>query len=525
VAWGRAQHLQQGDFGRLSRGPKWILTRVIVSIVACIAIFVSAGCAVIEKEKTNRGGYLDYVLDEHWLKADSKGMRALRAFAIQVSLARIASASAKNDSDRQLLAIRIGHLTDRFLPIYACAFNRNPLGVDGAQSDPCFYYDSAMVDYSTGLFDLAMIALPIDDAKRLISTVSGGLTGGAVNPLNLADLLNELVAIAKDAIKYGRIVGGLYRDTVELEVQVWLATPGIDHRRPPYRVTDLDVQPLRDIYESHNDDMPAWLAAISALRSRGLEPIAHPKFFGELGGLMRYICAQITQETNALKTCQKPLPKTMPDPVPVLAERKPVVVGTTVPVSHTFREFTTGGGSRRPVGGGRDNRAPAGVPVVEYASFFDPYNPRVDTTSYFMSVQRALCVPESEIGTVGPATKALILIFEASNRGAKKNGKLDDAEIAEIKSQGPCVPGGGRNYFEKRTYDGPNGPDAVAQLITALNATKIGADLPTGTKLDGARDKIRLVREDPAISQKLTLRLPDILADQVTRDFVLALPR
>src|SRR5262249_26476710 len=125
VAWGKAQHVQQVDFEGLSRSPRRILTRVVVSIFAFIAIFVSSGCAIIEKEKTNRGGYLDYVLDEHWLKADSKGMRALRAFAIQVSLARIASASAKNDNDRQLLAIRIGHLTERFLPIYACAFNTN----------------------------------------------------------------------------------------------------------------------------------------------------------------------------------------------------------------------------------------------------------------------------------------------------------------------------------------------------------------------------------------------------------------
>jgi hypothetical protein len=221
VAWGGARYLWKAVFGGLNPG------RVIVSIFTAIAILVSGGCAVIEKETSNRGGYLDYLLDEHWTKADSKGMRALRAFAIQVSLARIASVSAKNESDRQLLAIRIGALTKRFAPIYACAFDTNPLGVPGAENDPCFYYDSAMVDYSTGLFDLAMIALPVDDAKRLISAA----TGAVVNPLNLAELLSALLAIGKDAFKYGRIVGALYRDTVELEVQVWLATPAIDTAR------------------------------------------------------------------------------------------------------------------------------------------------------------------------------------------------------------------------------------------------------------------------------------------------------
>src|SRR5438874_7545152 len=256
--------------------------RIVIVIFMVFALLFNGGCAIYQKEIGNRGGYLDAVLDDHWMKADSKGMRALRAFAIQVSLARIASVSAKNESDRQLLAIRIGALTKRFQPIYACAFDTNPLGVPGAESDPCFYYDSAMVDYSTGLFDLAMIALPIDDAKRLVTAV----TGSIVNPINIADLLDTLLQIGKDAIKYGRVVGALYRDTVELEVQLWLATPVIDDRPPPYRVSEADVAALRAIYARRNDDMPAWLAAIASLRSQGLEPMPQRKFFAELGGLM-----------------------------------------------------------------------------------------------------------------------------------------------------------------------------------------------------------------------------------------------
>ena len=118
--------------------------RRVVAFFVLVAVLLNSGCAIYEKGTTNRGGYLDAVLDDHWMKADSKSMRALRAFAIQVSLARIASVSAKNESDRQLLAIRIGALTKRFLPIFDCAFDSNPL--PGAGRDPCFYYDSAMVD-------------------------------------------------------------------------------------------------------------------------------------------------------------------------------------------------------------------------------------------------------------------------------------------------------------------------------------------------------------------------------------------
>ena len=283
----------------------------VVTSVALLFSLLLGGCTVIEQELKNRGGYLDYVIDRHWMKANSKGMRALRAFAIQVSLARIASVSAKNDEDRQLLAFRIGKLTPRFLPIYACAYNANPLAVRGAERDPCFYYDSAMVEYSTGLFDLAMVALPVEDAKNLINSV----TGSVANPINIIEVLDSLLAIGKDAIKYGRVVGALYRDTVELEVQLWLSTPEIDFRSPPYRVTRDDVARLEEIYLRRNDDFPAWLAEIELLRGRGLEPVPHPKFFMELRKLMSYVCGLITKEPDALKQCVTALPLSEPNVV------------------------------------------------------------------------------------------------------------------------------------------------------------------------------------------------------------------
>jgi len=348
--------------------------RIAVSIVLLFAMLLNSGCAIYEKETSNRGGYLDYVLDEHWLRADSKGMRALRAFSIQVSLARIASVSAKNESDRQLLAIRIGALTKRFQPIYACAFDTNPLGVPGGENDPCFYYDSATVDYSTGLFDLAMIALPIDDAKKLVSTV----TGSFVNPINIVELLNTLLQIGKDALKYGRVVGALYRDTVELEVQLWLATPAIDTRPPPFRVTELHVAALREIYSRRNDDMPAWLGTMAALRGQGLEPMAQRRFFVELGGLMNYICNLITKEPDALRTCMAGLPKTIPAPVPVLSSAVSAGLGAAV---------TRSGKS----GGNAD--IPTPPPLMTNAI---TANEKTITVADGRKLQKMLCVPPSD---------------------------------------------------------------------------------------------------------------------------------
>jgi len=55
--------------------------RIFISILVEPSLLLNSGWAIHENETTNCGGYLVYVLDEHWLKADSKAMCALRTFA------------------------------------------------------------------------------------------------------------------------------------------------------------------------------------------------------------------------------------------------------------------------------------------------------------------------------------------------------------------------------------------------------------------------------------------------------------
>jgi hypothetical protein len=164
----------------------------------------------------------------------------------------------------------------------------------------------------------------------------------------------------------------------------------------------------------------------------------------------------------------------------------------------------------------------------EFAEILDPYDPQAHSVSFVSSVQRALCVPKNEIGIPGAATKALIAIFEASpHTKTTNNGKLDAKEIAQIRGQGPCVEGGGRNFFEKLTYPlgDADGKEALMQLIVALNKVPGGPQLATTLSLDDVRDRISQARADPTISSKLKLQLPPALSNQVTRDFLLALPR
>ena len=171
---------------------------------------------------------------------------------------------------------------------------------------------------------------------------------------------------------------------------------------------------------------------------------------------------------------------------------------------------------------------PVNVVVPEFAEILDPYDPQSQSVAFVSGLQRALCAPKNEIGVPGPITKGLIAIFEASpHPKTVNNGKLDAKEISLIRGQGPCVEGGGRNYFEKLTYpvNDPDGAEALSQLIIALNKVPGGVQLAANTSLDGARDRIAQVRADPTISSKLKLQLPPELSKQVTRDFLLALPR
>jgi hypothetical protein len=487
--------------------------RVLASAFIVATLLLNSSCAVLEMETRNRGGYLDYVVDDLWMKADSKGMRALRAFAIQVSLARIASVSAKNDSDRQLLAIRLGALTKRFFPIYNCAFDTNPLGVPGAERDPCFYYDSAMVEYSTGLFDLAMVALPVDDAKKLVNTV----TGAFINPINIADLVTALLNLGRDALKYGRVVGGLYRDSVELEVQLWLSTPAIDDRPPPYRVTDDQVAGLREIYARRNDDMPSWLAAIAALRGQGLEPLPHPKFFGELGGLLNYVCGLITKDPDALKSCQVNLPRTLPPAPSVLSSSGPGRIGGVIVATALS---STASKIKKPIDTGQSTNP-------DYEKIIAGYDPALHKIGYVQGVLAKLCVRSNE-RTITPRMNVLIKVYQQYVHGGEiaagtakpeqiVTGKLTQVEMTALNEvKGDC-PSGRANYYEWRDLrfaQGINAPDVIKLVNRKLEGAQ---QLPPDASVQAVRDKIAALR--PGLASGLVLN-DDALASQFTPDLV-----
>jgi hypothetical protein len=276
--------------------------RWLARLCALFLALWTGGCAIIEAEKDNRGGFLDQAADDVWMKADSKKMRALRAVTIEASLARIAMITPKSAPDRALLARRIGETTKRADFVRQCAFRQGP--------QPCFYFDSVMVDYENALFDLALVALPIDDARNLLTRVAGGVASVSVNPL---ELVQSLLDLGREAFRLGRVVGAIYRDTLELEVQVWLQSPAAQAAEPgpgvppEYVITAEKVAPLAAAYFRGNDNIPVWRAAIADLRAQGLEPVPDGRFILQIYGILTYICGQIvTKEDPAYKECAQP---------------------------------------------------------------------------------------------------------------------------------------------------------------------------------------------------------------------------
>ena len=255
-------------------------------LVLALALWVG-GCSIARQELDNRGGYVDYLADKYWWKADSKRMRALRAYALHAAIARIAMITPKGAAERNQLAYQIGSAGAYAQQLVKCAYD-NP-------GEPCFYFDSIMVDYVNALYTAAVAALPLEDAQKLISNITGGIVGTA----GAVDILHALIQLGADAVRYGTVSAALYRDSLELEVQVWINSPN----EPGSMVRPDDVAALADIYATGRDDIPAWKDQIEKLLARKLEPTPNRRYLGRLFQLMSYACMQITTDETFRSKC------------------------------------------------------------------------------------------------------------------------------------------------------------------------------------------------------------------------------
>jgi hypothetical protein len=485
--------------------------RWLTSLCALLIATAVGGCAIIEAEKDNRGGFLDKAADDLWMKADSKKMRALRALAIEASLARIAMISPKSAPDRTLLARRIGETTKRADVVRKCAFVQ-PLIAGQAANEPCFFFDSVMVDYENALFDLALVALPIDDARNLLTRVTGGVASVAINPL---ELVQTLLDIGREAFRVGRVVGAIYRDTLELEVQVWLASPGIE---------DL-VAGLRSEYDRGNDDILAWRGHIAALRALGLEPVPDQRFIKQIYILLEYICGQIVSKTDpAYDDCRQPN----------IMQSVPTVVGAARPLfGPAVIRGDQSGQQQRPAQTAQQQAAAKQAAALasqiqkDYKRIILNYRENVHLKSAIQPVLRRLCVADADLDSITGNTVTLVKVYQ---QAAKRSvtGLLTEEEIRLLLDMPGCKPdvNVALNFYEAFEVKGginsddnvdlynnmlPNGgklrkPSTVAQVRTKLPDIRREVERRLQAKLNR-----RLQITDPFVSNQLTLDLYNAL--------------
>ena len=247
--------------------------RFLVKILfVLVGSLFAGGCAILDQELNNRGGYFDYLADKYWFKADTRGMRLLRGYVLEASLARIGSVSSKTTDDRSLIQLRIANATKNAADIYQC------IQKEGATPPVvCVFFDDLMVQYEDSLLALARSALTFEEGKDLLARVMSGGIG----------TIEAIFDFSREAFIFGRRAAALYRGSIELEMIV-----AIDYFDSHGR-SDIS-QPLKDVYRQGAGDLRLWKATLAQLKASYFGLIwPGPQHYDAVTEVIKRACDQI----------------------------------------------------------------------------------------------------------------------------------------------------------------------------------------------------------------------------------------
>lgn len=202
----------------------WIALSIMLQ--GCVASF-------FDGELNNRGGYIDAKLDDHWMIADTKPMRVLRAYVLIGSVARLAQ--TKYDSEREAIVKQVNIAVKVAADAYYCAYT---------QPGRCVYFDERMVEAEIAVLRLLVAVLSKKEDEDLFEALGKQLS--ETFPLlksveSLTKLLDSLLATGEAAVTTGKLItsilkagkviyfqgrrlGALYRDSVELQMVTVLSS-------------------------------------------------------------------------------------------------------------------------------------------------------------------------------------------------------------------------------------------------------------------------------------------------------------
>ncbi len=161
-------------------------------------------------------------------------------------------------------------------------------------------------------------------------------------------------------------------------------------------------------------------------------------------------------------------------------------------------------------------------PIVESPEVKKLFRPSNYGQNDLITLQKALCVPPDEIGTVGRRTKIGLAIFEtyvAGQPNIKKDGMVSsDDEFARAVKYDPCDTARFKNIFEAEQISGSNDVALLARQISRKN-------VPGIVSLDAAVSDLGAVRPNIAAANAfLGIGNPDgAESDEVTPQLYSAL--
>jgi hypothetical protein len=191
---------------------------------------LTSGCA----EFTRHGGVMDWLEDSFWFRADTKKHRILRSYLLVGSVLNVATKSNLSAEEREVLAKRVNTAIRQADEAFTCAFE----SIRG-----CVFFDERLARLDSSIFRIAVAALYPEETRDLMSVVRKGLVGKvpvAGNALEVAIKATELGAVTAGAInegavavasllklgetglQYGSRIGPLYRDSLEMDMRVFL---------------------------------------------------------------------------------------------------------------------------------------------------------------------------------------------------------------------------------------------------------------------------------------------------------------
>lgn len=323
------------------------LRRFSALIAAIIPALCCSGCVgFLDAELNNRGGYIDAKLDERWLIADTKQMRVLRAYILIGSLARMPQ-EQYSKTQREIIIAQIGTSVHAANEAFICAYD--PPG-------HCVYFDERMAELEVAVLRLAVAvftseenetlfkvvndqvsaAIPLFKGLDSISKLFDAFTSSAELAASTGKIISSLLKIGQTGYYYGRRIGALYRDSIELHMVAvlaslqyqckWLnstsyfqATGGTDTVRAArqfYGVLRGELDPCTTynqgflIWERGAGDFSAWVEFLygDAATFR-TSIIPDQNAFIQASDLIWRACEQITDDPEQIAKCLGRRPK------------------------------------------------------------------------------------------------------------------------------------------------------------------------------------------------------------------------